>query len=399
MFPTVIPQVIAQHAAEVPILLHMRGALLQSPQADLSDLCALDQQIAANLKGLSLAGQIGWDLAHERFEEDPDPSTIFALAYLANIGDRRARVPVLMAALGADHALTEGAALGLSWHGAENVRALAIRLLDGATPTHHALALACCLLVGHYPAQAVCDHLEGPPQVRVWALRLAGWGNISAAAPQVALPLSDDDDPCRLARAIAAAKLAAGTEFMATLQEFAADQGPAGAAARMMLGVALTADEALNWVAATDSAASPDQKIETAGYAGHPALVPWLLDCTQHDAFKDPAEVSIAQITGVQLSDRFEDDVPPAAANPFDTTAVATPKTYEEKVAAWWSQRRLQMADSAHINGQPVGQMDLAEALATASLCDRGLIALRARKTFGVVPAWQCHAPGFIQRG
>ncbi|MEY1554189.1 hypothetical protein AB3Y40_01015 [Yoonia sp. R2331] len=394
----VIVPVIVQHAAEVPILLRMRRDMQRSTEADLDDLAALDAQISANLEGLMLAGSVGWDHALERFEDDPDADTVAALAYLANVGDRRARVPVLMAALAEDADLMRGAALGLCWHGRAAVHDLALRLLGGPSPQHQALGLACCLLIGVYPAEAIATGLDGPPAVRVWALRLAGWGNVSAVAGQIAQARDDDDADCALARAVAAAMMVAPVDYLARLKHAAAAMDAGGALARMVLGVAISDQDLADWVASEEGPASPDQKIEVAGYAGHPARIGWLLDCAGHDSFAEIAEASIARITGVDLSARFEDDLPPVAADPFATDAPPPLRSKAQKVAEWWDKAERELANGPYLNGQAVATIDWAEAQKAAALGDRPLIALRARITFGVVPGFQCEAPAFVQR-
>lgn len=62
---SVIPAVIEQHAEKAAFLWLLRDASVHEPHYSLSDLAHPDNRVDANLDGLRIAGDDGWDILKE----------------------------------------------------------------------------------------------------------------------------------------------------------------------------------------------------------------------------------------------------------------------------------------------------------------------------------------------
>src|SRR5215831_20811903 len=75
-------EVVAQHAEDAAFLWFSRDRAVRAPHYYLKDLARLDERVEANVDGLRVAGDVGWDLAAKATEQG-DPGRLFTAAVLA----------------------------------------------------------------------------------------------------------------------------------------------------------------------------------------------------------------------------------------------------------------------------------------------------------------------------
>lgn len=81
----ILPAIIAEHAAEAAFLWETRCQAVVAPNYRLKDLVDLDERLQANLEGLHLAGEAGWQLCLQQLDPK-SPGTIFAAVHTALLG-------------------------------------------------------------------------------------------------------------------------------------------------------------------------------------------------------------------------------------------------------------------------------------------------------------------------
>src|SRR5207253_24387 len=78
----VVSNVSSQHADEASFLWELRSGAVIAPHFSLADLAKLDQRIEANLDGLRIADDAGWEICREALSTE-EPGEVFAAAVLA----------------------------------------------------------------------------------------------------------------------------------------------------------------------------------------------------------------------------------------------------------------------------------------------------------------------------
>ena len=77
-----IPVIVEKHAEDAAFLWLLRDAAVCSPHYSLNDLAGLDNRVEANIDGLRVAGQAGWDICQAALAVG-EPGEVFAAGVLA----------------------------------------------------------------------------------------------------------------------------------------------------------------------------------------------------------------------------------------------------------------------------------------------------------------------------
>ncbi len=64
----IIPIIIEQHAEEAAFLWLLRDSAINDPHYSLKDLAHLDDRVEANIDGLCIAGDDGWEICKEALD-------------------------------------------------------------------------------------------------------------------------------------------------------------------------------------------------------------------------------------------------------------------------------------------------------------------------------------------
>src|SRR5215469_12621290 len=80
--PLVVGEIVAQHAEEAAFLWTQRTAAVRAPHFRFQDFTHLDSRVEANIDGLRIAGEEGWQLCRKELTWE-EPGEIFAAAVLA----------------------------------------------------------------------------------------------------------------------------------------------------------------------------------------------------------------------------------------------------------------------------------------------------------------------------
>ena len=395
MIPAVLPDIVAQHAIEVPLLLAMRRGLLDGSEADLADLAAHDRRITANLDGLALAGDVGMALAAEQFEKDADPDTAFAFTWLASQRQDRGAVERLLAAIDDTPRVADGAALALCWGGRAKAARRAASLLERENDASKVLALATYGLLGGTPPLAYDRLLEAAPPIRARAIAQAAWSNAVPAA-RLTEAREDDDPPCAFARELAAVLTGGGSAVGPKLRSLAAHDGPPSQLAQIVVGLATPAAMLREKVRAAEPDDITPALVRTAGYAGDPELGGWFVQLHAREDLEDEAEEALRRLTGQMVGDAIRPDPRPRLANPFDPAA---PPPAAATAQDWWQGVAQRLGQGPHVWGQPVGQLAIEDVMRSAVLSDRAWLQVMNRLRFGAVPQVSHHAPARVQAG
>src|SRR5690348_15898293 len=103
-----------QHAEGASFLWELRSGAVVAPHYSLADLAKLDNRVEANLDGLRIAGDAGWEICNEALS-DGQSGEVFAAAVLAFESGSRDRLETVLDAGTASQELSRGLISALGW--------------------------------------------------------------------------------------------------------------------------------------------------------------------------------------------------------------------------------------------------------------------------------------------
>src|SRR2546426_1396977 len=107
-------RVLSQHAEGASFLWILRNGAVVAPHYGLADLAKLDQRVQANLEGLRIAGEGGWEICKEALSAK-GPGEVFAAAVLAFESGDNDRLETVFEVGAAPQECSRGLASALGW--------------------------------------------------------------------------------------------------------------------------------------------------------------------------------------------------------------------------------------------------------------------------------------------
>lgn len=367
------------HAMEAAFLWSMRDAATRAPVYDLADLAVVDERLEANLEGLRLHGDVGWESAREGVEMGDAGEAFVATLFAMERRDLRGVAGVLDVTERRG-ALRKGIAAAVAWAPNELAGPVLAGLLHGGCPPEvQRIGIAASAARRRDPGQALGFALHADhPGLRERALRAAGELGRVDLRPEIRAALDSEDRRCRFAAAWAGALLGepASTPVLWSLAAAESDcsERAAAMAARRAPGEAPARIDGL-----ARSGRGTREAIAAAGALGDPALVPWLLEQMASPALARRAAYAFATITGVDFAALELTAEPPEGFragptdDPGDEDVAIDPDgdlPWPDRLAVdrWWRLHRRELrAGTRHLLGKPIAPEWLEEVLTRAA--------------------------------
>jgi uncharacterized protein (TIGR02270 family) len=406
----VLDGIVSQHAEEAAFLWLLRDAAVWAPHYALRDLVRLDDRVDAQIDGLRIAGDSGWQHCRAALTYH-EPGEVFAAALMAFESRDRTRIQKVIDVALTAPGLGRAVVSALGWLPLGEAVPHIQRLVGHELPAVRRFGIAAAAAHRHDPGAALERALADPdPALRGRACQATGELGLRELRPQVRESLADEDEGCRFAAARAAALLG-DTAAVRVLGAFAAEGGPFADEA-CALGLRLF-DEATALAAHSELADRTELRrmaIIGAGAAGYGSLVPWLLAQMHRPGLARVAGEAFTAITGVDLTaQRLE--APP----PDDFTAGPTEDPADDQVALdpdenlpwpmvarlhdWWNDFRDEFhGDTRYLLGEPITDESLWRVLRTARQRYRTSAAIELALAAPGTPLFEVRAPGFRQR-
>jgi uncharacterized protein (TIGR02270 family) len=409
--PKVIPKVVDQLAEESAFLWQLRDAAVSAPHYLLADLARLDARVEAQLDGLLVVGEPGWDIVRQTLETG-QAGEVFAGAVLALRSGNAAKIEGVLAVGAAKPETARAVVSALGWLSAQDVGLYLESLLASPDPVRKRIGIAASAVHRKSPGPAALQaaFASEDPLLKARALRAAGELGLTELARALKSHIWAEDTTCRFWAAWSLALVLGDRDALIVLQSMAEEQSPLGARAvniamrRLPNRVARAFQKKLATNAATARLA-----IIGAGALGDPELVPWLIEQMRVPALARVAGEAFSLITGVHIAyDKLEGRKPEGfEAGPTDDPAdenvamdadenLAWPDI--DAIEAWWKAREGNFTRGArYLLGQPVGLEHLENALRTAYQRQRIAAALELAALQPGKPLFEVRAPGFRQ--
>jgi len=364
--PSIIPDVVEQHAEEAAFLWCLRDAATEEPHYALRHLAALEERIEANIDGLRVAGEAGLSIAWAQLDQHGGPGELFVVATLSL--ESRNPTSLERALQFAESAPVSRRGLfgALGWVSRDALRGQVVAWLDDTSSFRRLVGVVACSLHRADLSSRMQQLLADEPTVRARALRLVGELGSMGVSEQVRVALNDDDEACRFWAAWSAGLLGDRTSAIPLLQNYAT-----GGSVFKWRGLDLVVrlmdhDSAIAWIRHLGHDPVHGRLVVTGtGILGDPVAVPWLIQKMSDPALARVAGESVSMITGWDLSEQGLDGNAPegVTAGPNDDPAddnVAVdldenlPWPNSLKIQARWEKEQARFAGGVrHLKGLP----------------------------------------------
>lgn len=405
----IIEPIIEQHAGDAAFCWLLRESAVGAPHYEFKELAALDDRIEANLDGLRIAGDAGWDICRAALAIG-EPGEVFTAGLLAFETLIPERMDGLLATVEPDPELQRALASAMGWIGFETIGAPAQRLISADLDFLKRIGLSAFALHRRDPGALLPDLVEAPaPAVRARALKAAGELGRLDLLPVAMAHLQDQDAKCRFYAAWSA-NLLGGDIAMDRLAAFAAEPGAFALRACDLAARRMPPAQAIEWLRhLTGQTGSTRSAVGGLGALGDPAAVPWLLEMMHTPELARPAGDALAMITGLDIAYENLEAEPPEGftAGPTDDPAdedVAPdpdedlPWPDPELIARWWSRNGTRLRPGTrHLCGKPISRDHCREVLRTGHQWQRAAAALELCLMAPGQPLFEIRAPGFRQ--
>jgi uncharacterized protein (TIGR02270 family) len=368
--------IISQHSEHTSFLGLQRAGAVCAPHVALGDLTRLDDRLAAHIDGLRVAGEAGRKACDAHVTDD-EPGALFPATILALEARGVRRIDALLSLAEATPALQSGLIAAFGWISASFLQGTVKELLNATSPFRRRVGIACCVMHGVDPGQALDVAIsDSDPVLKARAVRAAGELGRSDLHPICERTLHDQDAGCRFASARSAVLFGNRGVALEALTRISMEPGANRAQAfRLMLqAMSLGASHGVLQQLGGD----PQQLrwlIQGSGIAGDSKYVPWLIGHMANEKMARLAGEAFSLIAGVDLGqsglegkqpEGFESgpnddpDDPNVDMDPDDGLPWPDPK----KIKAWWAANgsRFQ-AGTRYFMGAPVTREHCIEVL------------------------------------
>jgi uncharacterized protein (TIGR02270 family) len=230
-----VPIVLYQHVVESASLRRMRTSVVRGPHVRLLQLGRLDERIAANLDGLTVAAGHAWPLCEAALEK-PSAGPVFAATIQAieMAGTGRGGLVKLERLLSLCEAVPEscsGLLSAFGWLEAPDLRGIVAELLGSQNGFRRFVGIAACSLHRVDPGITTAGGFEDEiPLARARAWRTAGEIGRRELVSTAAAAIVDEDPACQFWAAWSAVLLGdkhAALDVVASVAAVPVRSGPA----------------------------------------------------------------------------------------------------------------------------------------------------------------------------
>jgi len=404
-------EVVAQHAEDAAFLWFSRDRAVRAPHYYLKDLARLDERVEANVDGLRVAGQVGWDLASEALKQE-GPGELFAAAVLAFETKKAERLAVVFDAIGKQPSLARAAISAFGWMRFEDAKPLLDELAHSPHPYLRRVAIGGCAVHRADPRDALRNALtDSDADLRIRAFQAAAELGRTELAYTIARHIGADDPQSSFWAAWSAARLGLrGYDVTDVLRSAAESDAPYADVALQMFLRCLQQTQSHEWISAMLKDPKRQRRgVQGIGIVGDPARMSELIGYMRIETVSRVAGEAFSMITGVDLKYLDLDRPKPESFeagptdNPEDIDVTMDqdedlPWPAPDLVRKWWDKHRDEFqSGTRYLRGNPIERANLIDVLKNGYQRQRTAAALELGLIRPSNPVFEVRAPGRCQ--
>jgi uncharacterized protein (TIGR02270 family) len=405
----VIWSVLPQHLDGSSFLWLLRTRAVSAPHYSLADLAKLDNRVEANLDGLRIAGETGWEICKEALNIG-ESGEIFAAAVLAfENGSPNWIDPVLEASTTLPE-IPSASALG--WLPFPQAQTHIERLLASSSPALQRVGIAACAIHRENPGAALRNAIATSDSLlKARSLRAIGELGLDDLCAEASRSLTAEDELCRFWAAWSIAIVTPEQNAIALLVTVAESNGPNSHRALQLAIRRMDEAPASAWIdRLSQEKGKTRAAITAAGALGEPSRIPWLIDRMDSPESARLAGEAFTMITGVDIAYRDLDADKPdgfeggPTEDPDDENVEMDPDEHlpwpdPKLIARWWSQHRDDFQNGTrYLVGRPISIDWCQQVLRIGRQRQRTAAALELAILQPGLPLFNVAAPGFRQQ-
>jgi len=300
-------EVVEQHAEEASFLWLLRDDAVRAPNYNLQDLADLDERVEANIDGLRVAGDVGWEYCEAGLEKE-EPGEVFVAGVIAFEGTNESRIQKVIEIACSEPELGRALGSALGWLTFEQARTHAESLLRSEDTKAVRIGLTGFAVHRQDPGSFLIDAItSSDPDLRSRALKAAGELGKTNIIGLLLDALSDVDETCKYYAAWSAGRLGQRDDrVINALKEIALSGGDYCERAADMVMRVLDVISAKTWY--RELLKNPDTArcaVIGAGALGDPELIDDLFLLMEKEETTQAAGEAFSMITGVDIE--YED--------------------------------------------------------------------------------------------
>lgn len=407
---SIIPVIIEQHAEEAAFNWLLRDGAVSEPHYDLADLADLDDRVEANIDGLRIAGDEGWEICKEAMAIE-EPGEIFTAGVIAFGSMESGRMDEMLAAVELDDELFRALVSAMGWLDLVTVADPAYKLINADMGFLKHLGLSTFAIHRQDPGHPIFECLMvDDPAVRARALKAVGelgrWDLLNAVQSHFV----ETDNKCLFYAAWSAALLG-DTSSVGILRRIAESNSPYAQKAGDLAVRLMMLSEAHSWLKTLSN--MPDQQclaINGYGALGDPEAIPLLMEYMVVPELARPAGEAFSMITGVDIA---YEDLEGEWPDGFEAGPTEEPEDEEvemdpdedlpwpapELIRNWWHQHKSEFKNgSRYLLGKPISKDSLQHGLVHGFQRQRASAAIELALQNPTAALFEVRAPGFRQQ-
>ena len=405
-------EVVAQHAEDAAFLWFSRDRAVRAPHYYLKDLARLDDRVEANIDGLRVAGEVGWDLASEALKQE-GPGELFAVAVLAFETKKAERLAVVFDAIGKQPSLARAAISAFGWMRFEDAKPLLDELVHSPHPYLRRVAIGGFAVHRADPRDSLRNALtDSDVDLRIRAFQAAAELGRTELAYTIARHIGADDPQSSFWAAWSAARLGLrGYDVTDILRSAAESDAPYADVALQMFLRCLQPPQCREWISTMLKDSKHQRRgVQGIGIVGDPARVSELIGYMQIGTLSRVAGEAFSMITGVDLKYLDLDRPKPESFeagptdNPEDTDVAIDqdedlPWPAPDLVRKWWDKHQNEFQPGVrYLRGKPIEPANLIDTLKNGYQRQRAAAALELALLRPSDPLFEVRAPGRRQQ-
>lgn len=388
----------------------LRNVAIGESHYKLSDLDVLDNRVEANIDGLRIAGETGWEICNEVLALD-EPGEIFTKAVLALERGSEDKLRSVLEAVGETPALADGLISAFGWLPLEQAMPFIHRLIAELSPILRYIGIASSAI--HRKCEIenlVAASADEKPMLRKRAIRAIGEMGNKEYLSITKNHLDDEDEHCRFWAAWTAARFKDISATPVLMEIAEAGNGYSEEACKTALRLMHPRD-ANEWLTALQKN-SEYQRLAAAGAGalGDPAMIPWLIEKMTVPELARCAGEAFTFITGVDIAyEDLEGEWPESfeagpTEDPEDDNVDLDPDEdlpwpEPELIAKWWDQNKRNFKPGIrYLLGKPITEEHLQYVLRYGYQRQRAAAAIELAMINPGTPLFEVRAPGFRQK-
>lgn len=406
----IIADIVEQHAEEAAFNWLLRDSALSEPHYSLADIAHLDDRVEANIDGLRIAGDAGWEICREAMGIE-EPGEIFTAGVLAFESQVSERMDVMLDAVEEDVELQRALCSALGWIEFHQSAAPAKNILDADPAFLKRIGLSIYAIHRQDVGSTLATYILDPdPLIRSRALKAAGELGRNDLLAMVVDSFDDEDEKCRFYSAWAAVLLGSNAGIGPLKRVLAAqsvyEQRACELAVRKMDN-----GEAVQWLDELGRHSS-SMRLAINGYGalGDPMAIPRLIEMMQTSELARPAGEAFSMITGVDIAYEDLETDPPEdfhagpTEDPEDENVEMDPDEDlpwpdPELIGAWWYKNQISFqSGKRYLAGHPISSENCLHVLRNGFQRQRIAAALELALLHPGRPLFEVRAPGYRQQ-